>query len=92
MWTTTTHTSMMNPLCEALHLFICSLIALTVGNISDEPELIGCEYDPSLQQQRPKHPEQQSQTQARKQALKVHVLQVGVGGSAELHHLETPPQ
>lgn len=63
-----------------------------MGIISDEPELIGCEYDPSLQQQRAKHPEQQSQTQAGEQALKVHVLQVGVRGSAELHHLETSPQ
>lgn len=69
----------------------------TGGHISDlqdkhgdQPELIGCKYDPSLQQQRSKHPEQQPQTQAGEQALKVHVLQVRVRGPAELHHLQTP--
>lgn len=53
----------------------------------DQPEFFSCEYDPSLQEQRPKHSEEQPQTQTGEEALKVHVLQVWVRGSTELHRL-----
>ncbi len=51
------------------------------------PEFVCSEDDPSLQQQRAEHPEEQTQTQTGEQTLKVHVLQARVRGSAELHHL-----
>lgn len=41
----------------------------------DRPEFVSGEDDPSLEQQRPQHPEEQPQTQTGEQTLKVHMLQ-----------------
>ena len=60
---------------------------MQICGVLDQPEFIGSEDDPPLQQQRTEHPEQQPQTQTGEQALKVHMLKAGVGGSTELHHL-----
>lgn len=52
-----------------------------------QPEIVRSEDDPPLQKQRAKHPEEQPQTQTGEQAFKVHMLQAGVRGPTQLHHL-----
>lgn len=47
-------------------------------DVGCEPEFVGCEDDPPLQQQRAEHTEKQAQTQTREQTLKVHMLQARV--------------